>query len=156
MKYCYIVLLFVCLPVKIFAQGSANATIAATIVNSVGAEKSGDVNFSYFSEETSANFAGQISSDSKSPGVIKVQTNDNTSTTSINIIGSEYVYDISLQGQPVIFYHKDGLMKVDLYKKATVHTTELTSFPIGALLTVSDFKNPGLYTSTFNVTVNFN
>jgi hypothetical protein len=165
MKPYFIIFMLSLITGTLFGQGTSSATASATIVTSVGAEKSGDINFGHFSTGyTQGTIVVGSDGVRTSTGGVKLSTNENGAITFINIIGSSFVYDITVQTDPVIINRIAGTesMKVNLFRMPpvtkNVPDTDNTSFPIGASLTVGAFQTGGYYTSKlpFSITVNFN
>jgi hypothetical protein len=144
-----------------WGQGTVLTTASATIVTPVGAENSGYIDFGHF---TSGNTKGTIVVGSNgvrtSSGGISLSANENGAISSINIIGGSFVYDVTVQNEPVTIEANKGEcnMKVILFKMPVINNDagDIT-YPIGASITVNAFQTPGQKSKLpFNVTVNFN
>lgn len=139
------------LTVSVFGQNSSSATASATIVTSVGAESNGNIDFSNIN-------AGIYNNTSAG---IKLSSVENSAITSINIIGGSFVYDVTVQNDPIaIGTGKNNCkMKVNLFKMSAVNNSETdkTVLSIGALLSVDESIVEGFRsTLPFTVTINFN
>lgn len=134
---------------NLFAQ-TATTYASATIVNSVGAETSGAINFSY-------NIKKVVNKSTST--IIDYSYKVCTPASSLSIIGSSIADDVSIQSEPILLRNKNGLntITVNVSKGLTEgisYNTDKVNIPVNASL-ASNFT-AGNYTSSFKITVNFN
>lgn len=161
LKLAYITFMLVITTSSLFGQTSF-ASATATIVTPVGAEISGDINFKYFSGEVS-NAAVTPNIDRRnSSGGVKIIANENRST-SLNIIGGSFAYDITIQTEPVVLKTRSGseIIHANLFKGISMPkiggNKDIINLPVNASFTNQLSNVPeGSYASTFIITVNFN
>jgi len=146
----------------LFGQGTSSATASATIVTSVGAEKSGDINFGHFSTGyTQGTIVVGSDGVRTSTGGVKL-VKDETGAVSLNVIGGSFAYDITFQTEPIILKRKTGseTMRVNLFRRLpvvkNVQNNDIVNLPVSAFLAVEASQAPGMYASHFSITVNFN
>ncbi len=139
--------------INLFAQ-TASASASAAIVNSVGAEASGEIKFDYSGKNLQNTVAAKITNAKKNSG--KVCT-----PSSLNILGGSLADDVEIQREPVILKNKNGsqTIKVKISKglpgSGTINA-DLVNLPLEALFARNTPQTPGEYSSTFKITVNFN
>lgn len=160
-KLLYITCIFLLTNSNVFGQ-VAYATASATIVTPVGAEISGDINFGDFSTGSShGTIAPGSDGMAKSTGGVKL-VKDKTGAVSLNVIGGSFAYDVTIQTEPIILKRKTGseTMKVNLFTGLhlvkNVQNNDIVNLPVSASLAVEASQAPGMYASSFSITVNFN
>ncbi|MDB5222616.1 MAG: hypothetical protein JWN83_1283 [Chitinophagaceae bacterium] len=157
-KFFYITCIFFLSKSNAFAQ-VAYATASATIVTPVGAEVTGDINFDDLSMVSSRNRIAGNDSTRKLTGGVNL-AKDATAGISLNIIGGSFAYDITLQTDPVILKRQTGneTMRVNVFRglPVTGQNNDIINLPLHTSIAAQAFQAPGIYTSSFNITVNFN
>ena len=73
-----------------------------------------------------------------------------------------YHNDVTIQTEPIILKRKTGseTMKVNLFTGLhlvkNVQNNDIVNLPVSASLAVEASQTPGMYASSFSITVNFN
>ena len=159
MKPFSILFIFSLITASSFGQNSSTATASATIVNSVGAESNGNINYS--------NIRNGNIKDITTSGINSISSGINLSSieevaiTSISIIGGSFVFDVIVQNNPITIGtgKNDCKMKLNLFKMTPISNTgnDKIIFPIGASLSEVESPIDGINSSfPFTVTINFN
>jgi hypothetical protein len=161
MKPFLIIFIFSAFSLTSLAQVTSSVTASANIVTSVGAENSGEMDFRHFGENnTYGSIPIGIEGVRTINGGSKFPSNEIGAITFINIIGSSFTYDITIQNDPSVMIQKTS-MKLNVFKMPGINNgknTDDTVYPIGASITVgaSKFGESYIAKLPFSVTINFN
>jgi hypothetical protein len=148
-----------------FAQQTANANIAVTVVTPISIAKTLDVNFGNVSVSGTAGTVILTPTGTRTAtgGVTLPVTTGTLTAATFTISGQgTYTYAITLPSTPVTITNGGNVMTINNFTSSTLATGTLTAgsqtLRVGATLNISGNQPAGTYVSPtpFSVTVNYN